>query len=180
MSATFCPKGIGRIDPRFRELELAERTKVSPNVPFAASAITPGPAVKPWRRSVDAGLARDGPGAAEQADGVRVRGGQVLRQRGQWPLRIAGSLFGLACCALGLFSIFGGSEQLPALNRERAVSFGTAAIVVGLVALIGSLTGDAHRLWYCMPRRWRAFRGDVLERPRRPQTTSVPPAHAGG
>jgi hypothetical protein len=87
----------------------------------------------------------------------------VLRQRGQWPLRIAGSLFGLACCALGLFSIFGGGEQLPALNRERAVGFGTAAIVVGLVALIGSLTGDAHRLWYCMPRRWRAFRGDVLD-----------------
>jgi hypothetical protein len=59
--------------------------------------------------------------------------------------------------------MFGGGEQLPELNRERAAGFGLAAIVVGLVALIGSLTGDAHRLWYCMPRRWRAFRADVLD-----------------
>jgi hypothetical protein len=87
----------------------------------------------------------------------------MLRQRDQWPLRIAGSLFGLASCALGLFSLFGGGEQLPELNRERAFGFGIVAIVVGLVALIGSLTGDAHRLWYCMPRRWRAFRSDVLD-----------------
>jgi hypothetical protein len=87
----------------------------------------------------------------------------MLRQPRQWPLRLAGSLFGLACCALGLLSIFGGGEQLPELNRERAAGFGIVAIVVGLVALIGSLTGDAHRLWYCMPRRWQAFRGDVLD-----------------
>jgi hypothetical protein len=108
----------------------------------------------------------------------------VLRQRGQWPLRIAGSLFGLACCALGLFSIFGGGEQLPTLNRERAAGFGIAAIVVGLVALIGSLTGDAHRLWYCMPRRWRAFRADVLDgrdaprSPASPRVTSADDASA--
>ena len=93
-------------------------------------------------------------------------------QRDQWPLRIAGSLFGLGCCAVGLFSIFGGGEQLPELNRERAFGFGIAAIVVGLVALIGSLTADAHRLWYCMPRRWRPFRADVLDA----WTTPEPPA----
>jgi hypothetical protein len=87
----------------------------------------------------------------------------VLRRGNQWPLRIAGSLFGLACCAVGLFSMFGGGEDLPELNRERAFGFGFAAIVVGLVALIGSLTGDAERLWYCMPRRWRPFRADVLD-----------------
>jgi hypothetical protein len=107
------------------------------------------------------------------------QGVRVLRQRGQWPLRIAGSLFGLACCALGLFSIFGGGDELPALNRERAAGFGLAAIVVGLVALIGSLTGDAHRLWYCMPRRWRAFRGDVLDgwdAPNSPASARVTPA----
>ena len=103
----------------------------------------------------------------------------MLRLGKDWPLRLAGSLFGLACCALGLFSIFGGGEQLPALNRERAAGFGIAAIVVGLVALIGSLTGDAHRLWYCMPRRWRAFRADVLDgwdAPKSPAARSVPPA----
>ena len=81
----------------------------------------------------------------------------------QWPLRIAGSLFGLGCCAIGLFSMFGGGDDLPALNRERAFGFGIAAIVVGLCALIGSLTADAERLWYCMPRRWRPFREDVLD-----------------
>ena len=86
----------------------------------------------------------------------------MLRRGNQRPLRIAGSLFGLGCCAVGLFSIFGGGDSLPELNRERAVGFGVAAIVVGLVALIGSLTGDAQRLWYCMPRRWRPFRADVL------------------
>ena len=102
----------------------------------------------------------------------------MLRQRNQLPLRIAGSLFGLACCALGLFSILGG-EPLPELNRERATGFGIAAIVVGLVALIGSLTGDAHRLWHCMPRRWRAFRADVLDgwdAPKSPASRSVTPA----
>ena len=87
----------------------------------------------------------------------------MLRRGNQWPLRIAGSLFGLGCGAVGVFSIFGGGEELPALNRERAFGFGIAAIVVGLVALIGSLTGDAQRLWYCMPRRWRPFRADVLD-----------------
>jgi hypothetical protein len=100
----------------------------------------------------------------------------VWRQGNQWPLRIAGSLFGLGCCAVGLFSMFGGGDALPELNRERAVGFGVAAIVVGLVALIGSLTGDAQRLWYCMPRRWRPFRADVLggwEAPKTPASDRV-------
>jgi hypothetical protein len=103
----------------------------------------------------------------------------LVRLDKDWPLRLAGSLFGLGCGALGLFSIFGAGEQLPELNRERAAGFGIAAIVVGLVALIGSLTGDAHRLWYCMPRRWRAFRADVLDgwdAPNSPASRSVPPA----
>lgn len=83
--------------------------------------------------------------------------------RDQWPLRTAGCLFGLGCCAIGLFSILGGSDNLPELNRERALGFGVTAIVVGLVAVIGSLTSDARRLWYCVPRRWRPFRADVLD-----------------
>jgi hypothetical protein len=87
----------------------------------------------------------------------------VPRQRDQWPLRIAGCLFGLGCCAIGLFSLFGGGDALPELNRERALGFGITAIVVGLVAVIGSLTSDAQRLWYCVPRRWRPFRADVLD-----------------
>ena len=103
----------------------------------------------------------------------------MLRRGNQWPLRIAGSLFGLGCCAVGLFSIFGGGENLPALNRERAFGFGLAAIVVGLVAVIGSLTADAERLWYCMPRRWRPFRADVLSHwttPEAPARSRLTPA----
>jgi hypothetical protein len=95
--------------------------------------------------------------------GFEDEGGDVPWQRDQWPLRIAGCLFGLGCFAIGLFSIFGGSDTLPEFNRERALGFGVTAIVVGLVAVIGSLTGDAHRLWYCVPRRWRPFRADVLD-----------------
>jgi hypothetical protein len=107
----------------------------------------------------------------------------VLRRGNQWPLRIAGSLFGLGCCAIGLFSIFGGGEDLPELNRERAFGFGIAAIVVGLVALIGSLTADAQRLWYCMPRRWQPFRADVLDawsKAEPPAPRHPPPADDAG
>jgi hypothetical protein len=42
------------------------------------------------------------------------------------------------------------------------VGFGIAALVVGAVALIGSLGArDVHALWYCTPRRWRMFRDDM-------------------
>jgi hypothetical protein len=101
--------------------------------------------------------------AAIKAASVRGRGNDVPLPRDQWPLRTAGCLFGLGCWAIGLFSIFGGSDTLPELNRERAFGFGITAIVVGLVAVIGSLASDAHRLWYCVPRRWRPFRADVLD-----------------
>jgi hypothetical protein len=119
---------------------------------------------------------------AGEAGRLNARELKVLWRRDEWPLRIAGSLFGLGCCAVGLFSIFGGGEILPELNRERALGFGVAAIVVGLVALIGSLAGDAHRLWYCMPRRWRPFRADVLDAwdtPKSPASRRLTPADDG-
>jgi hypothetical protein len=77
----------------------------------------------------------------------------------QWPLRLAGCLFGLGSCLFGLFSLLGGGPDLPELNRERAQGLGIAATVIGLVAIGGSLLmQDVHRLWYCRPRRWRTFR----------------------
>jgi hypothetical protein len=87
-----------------------------------------------------------------------VRGGR------QWPLRLVGSLFGIGACLVGLFSLLGIADQ-PELTRERAIGFGLAALVVGAVALIGSLAArDVHALWYCSPRRWRLFRDDLSDR----------------
>jgi len=86
---------------------------------------------------------------------------QVRRGGRQWPLRLVGSLFGIGACLVGTFSLLGVADQ-PALNRERAIGFGIAAVVVGAVALIGSLGArDVHALWYCAPSRWRLFRDDL-------------------
>lgn len=76
-----------------------------------------------------------------------------------WPLRVVGCLFGLGAWAVGLYSLLGGSEAMSALGRERALGYGVVALVVGTVAIVGSLaTRDVHALWYCTPRRWRLFR----------------------
>ncbi|MDF2780724.1 MAG: hypothetical protein K0S96_528 [Geminicoccaceae bacterium] len=83
-------------------------------------------------------------------------------RRGGWPLRLVGSLFGLGACAIGLFALLGAGGQ-PHLEQERALGFGLAALVVGAIALVGSLAvRDAHALWYCSPRRWAPFKADVL------------------
>jgi hypothetical protein len=62
---------------------------------------------------------------------------------------------------VGLFSLLGiGDPSEP--HGDRAIGFGIVALVVGAVALIGSLTArDVHALWYCTPRRWRLFRDDL-------------------
>jgi hypothetical protein len=84
-----------------------------------------------------------------------------MRPGRQWPLRIVGSLFGVGAGLVGLFSLLGIGDP-GALQRERAVGFGIVALVVGAVALIGSLGArDVHALWYCTPRRWRMFRDDM-------------------
>jgi hypothetical protein len=93
--------------------------------------------------------APEGPGAGPVGGGRRA-----------WPLRLVGSLFGVGAGLVGLLSLLGLADQ-PALNRERALGSGVA-LVVGAVALVGSLAArDVHALWYCTPRRWRQFRGDL-------------------
>jgi hypothetical protein len=88
----------------------------------------------------------------------------------EWPLRLAGSLFGLAAGAIGLFTLLA-PQGLSPLEHERAQGFGIAALVVGAVALFGSLGArDVRALWYCSPRRWRAFRADLQAGPDAPGT----------
>ncbi len=108
--------------------------------------------------------AASNPGRSILRQGGRA-GSTLEPRRTEWPLRLAGSLFGLAAGLIGLFSLLGPSG-LSELERERAAGFGVAALVVGAVALLGSLaTRDVRSLWYCSPRRWRAFRADLLDDP---------------
>lgn len=100
--------------------------------------------------------------ARKAAGPARHEVGGARRER-QWPVRLVGSLFGLAAGVVGLWSLLGGVD-LSDLERERAAGFGVAALVVGAVALLGSLgVRDARALWYCSPRRWAPFRADVLD-----------------
>lgn len=86
----------------------------------------------------------------------------MARRDRQWRLRLVGSLFGFGVGVVGLLSLLG-VAGLADLERDRATGFGIAALVVGAVALLGSLAvRDAHALWYCSPRRWRPFKADVL------------------
>jgi hypothetical protein len=113
-----------------------------------------------WRRGIGQEVEGGGPGLLVSASPGEPA---MARRSRQWPLRLVGSLFGLAAGAVGLFSLLA-PESLTALEHERAQGFGIAAFVVGAVALIGSLaTRDVHALWYCSPRRWRAFRADLRE-----------------
>ena len=83
----------------------------------------------------------------------------------QWPVRLAGSLFGLAAGLIGLVSLLGGPISAIS-SSERAAGFGITALVIGAVALLGSLgVRDARALWYCSPRRWAPFKADVLDEP---------------
>jgi uncharacterized membrane protein HdeD (DUF308 family) len=74
--------------------------------------------------------------------------------------RLAGALLGLAMVLFGAFLCFGPAAELAAPVRERAAGFGMALIVVGAIAIVGSLgRRTADRLWYRKPERWRMMRG---------------------
>jgi hypothetical protein len=89
----------------------------------------------------------------------------MQRRAGQWRVRLVGSLFGLAACAIGFASLLG-APGVGAIEQERAAGFGVTAVVVGAIALVASLAvRDARALWYCSPRRWGPFKADVLDEP---------------
>ena len=84
--------------------------------------------------------------------------------RGQWLQRTLGVLFGLGLCSLGAFSWFGGGESLPQPIRERSVGFGVTLVVVGAIAILGSLLARrVDRLWYRKPPRWRMLHGEPTD-----------------
>jgi hypothetical protein len=98
----------------------------------------------------------------------------MARPGRQWPVRLVGSLFGLAACLVGLASLLG-APGLAGLEQERAAGFGVTALVIGAVALLGSLgVRDARALWYCSPRRWAPFKADVLDEPDEDPAPLVP------
>jgi len=79
-------------------------------------------------------------------------------------LRALGVLFGLGLCALGAFSYFGGGPSLPAPVEERAAGFGITLMVVGAIAIPGSLLAQrVDRLWYRKPPRWRMLHGEQTD-----------------
>jgi hypothetical protein len=83
---------------------------------------------------------------------------------GQWLLRALGVLFGLGLCALGAFSYFGGDPTLAQPVEQRATGFGITLMVVGLIAIIGSLLARrVDRLWYRKPPRWRMLHGEQTD-----------------
>lgn len=80
-----------------------------------------------------------------------------LRIHRDQPLtRISGTLLGIGFVAMGAFSIVGAAEYATGVGHERAMGFGTAAIIVGIIAVICSLlVEDLSNIWCRHPRRWK-------------------------
>lgn len=97
------------------------------------------------------------------ATGLPAGSGASGRSSRQWPLRLVGCLFGLGCWAVGLYTWLN-ADTFPDLEAGRALGFALVSLVVGVVAILGSLLAkDVRALWYCSPKRWRPFRNDVLD-----------------
>jgi len=70
--------------------------------------------------------------------------------RGHLLTRMLGVCTGVGFLALGLFAVAGGRAADPAAAAaaDRALGFGVALIVVGIAAVLGSLTvADPTRIW---------------------------------
>ena len=76
--------------------------------------------------------------------------------RDQPATRISGTLLGIAFVAMGTFSIIGADEYATGISHERAMGFGTAAIIIGVIAVLCSLlVKDLSNIWCRHPRRWK-------------------------
>lgn len=71
---------------------------------------------------------------------MRRRGGHLVT-------RVLGVCAGVGFLALGIFAMAGG-QRVAGAAGDRAVGFGIALVVVGLAAVVGSLTvADPSRIW---------------------------------
>ena len=69
--------------------------------------------------------------------------------------RLPGTLLGIGFVAIGLFSLFGGGDDLDAVTQERAFGFGVAAVIIGILAIGSSLLPkDLSNIWCSPPPRW--------------------------
>jgi hypothetical protein len=59
---------------------------------------------------------------------------------------------------LGVLACFAPGARLPELVEARAAWFGITLMVVGWIAVLGSLM-SRRPLWYRKPPRWRMLRG---------------------
>lgn len=76
--------------------------------------------------------------------------------RDQPVIRICGSLLGIGFVLMGAFSILGAGEVATEIIHERAMGFGTAAIIIGIIAVACSLlVEDLSDIWCRRPRRWK-------------------------
>lgn len=69
--------------------------------------------------------------------------------------RLFGVFTGIGFCAIGLYSLFGGGDALVELQQDRAFWFGVTAIIVGLIAVVVSVTVRyLDNIWCRPPKRW--------------------------
>jgi uncharacterized membrane protein HdeD (DUF308 family) len=74
--------------------------------------------------------------------------------------RLLGALLGLAMVLFGAFLYFGPAGEIAQSVRERAAGFGITLMIVGAIAIVGSLgRRGGDRLWYRKPERWRMLHG---------------------
>ena len=77
-------------------------------------------------------------------------------QRDQPLTRICGSLLGIGFMLIGAYAILGVDDSASEVIRERAMGFGTAAIIIGIIAVACSLlVADLSNIWCRHPRRWK-------------------------
>lgn len=76
--------------------------------------------------------------------------------RDQPATRISGTLLGIAFVAMGAFSIIGADEYATGESHERAIGFGTTAVIIGIIAVLCSLlVKDLSNIWCRHPPRWK-------------------------